>query len=304
MIYLTGPIRGGTTWAGNMISLSSGIKQIPEILNPYNGQFYGTDWKYPFLFVSDKDKPLIDSIIGQSFNPKILTDRLKNVKGLGPKVKLILRQIAYLSYLDKNKFIKEPYGVFSAEWFFKTYNAKIIVISRHPAAFVTSMRRMKWGIRFSEILDQPCVNKALIEPFLTDEIKSNINRYDTSIEGLSVLWNIIHNRIHEYQIQYNNDPNWFFISHEELSEKPVENFEKIFRFLQIPFTELIRSAIKESTDTSNPREAKQNEMFTLKRNSKENITVWKSKLLPDEIKILRKITEDVSNKLGHGYSFD
>ena len=304
MIFLTGPIRGGTTWAGNMIGLSKEVKQVTEILNPYNRQFYGTNWQAPFFLVSENDSPIIESIIGYNHSPKILFKRIQNVDGFSGKLKLVLRHFKYLFLKNKVKLIKDPHGIFSAEFFFKTYNSKVLVISRHPAAFVSSMRRMKWGVRFSDLINQKNIDRSLLLPFLSEKEFTNLNEYDTSIEGLSALWNIIHNQINVYKLKYSNHPDWFFVSHEALSEKPVDSFEEIFKFLNLTFSNEIIAEIRESTNDWNPIDAKENEMFTLKRNSKENVNAWKKKLSKEEQDVIQAITQDVLNELNVKYRWD
>ncbi len=37
----------------------------------------------------------------------------------------------------------------SAEWLAKTYNINVVVLIRHPAAYIYSMKRMKWGFNFA-----------------------------------------------------------------------------------------------------------------------------------------------------------
>lgn len=38
--------------------------------------------------------------------------------------------------------VKDPFALFSAEWFADNFDAEVIVIVRHPAAVVSSIKRL------------------------------------------------------------------------------------------------------------------------------------------------------------------
>ena len=59
----------------------------------------------------------------------------------------------------------------------------------------------------------------------------------------------------------------------------------------------IDEKIKKFTGSDNPTEAKDGQLHTLKRNSRDNVKIWQKRLNPDEIKQIRTLTESVSDLL-------
>ena len=51
----------------------------------------------------------------------------------------------------------------------------------------------------------------------------------------------------EYQKKYRDS--WYFIKHEDLSLNPIEEYEKIFKFLNLSMAEKIRISIIETSQS-------------------------------------------------------
>ncbi len=113
------------------------------------------------------------------------------------------------------------------------------------------------------------------------------------IEEASILWLCIHHMIKSYQQLH---PEWLYKRHEDISYNPLTEFEDIFRFMNLDFSDEIKNSVEELTSSSNPAEVtKEGRIHQLHRDSRANITNWKKRLTTKEIEMVRSITEDISN---------
>lgn len=137
-------------------------------------------------------------------------------------------------------------------------NCQVVVLVRHPAAFVASLKVAKWGFGFKDLLNQ----KDLIDHHLKD-YESQIREYcrvkhDIIDQGI-LLWNIIYSFLDACKRRYGKK--WYYARHEELSLAPVEEFKKMFQFLGLDFTAHVKNFIIQSSTAS--------EQSNFKRNSKQ-----------------------------------
>ncbi|PSR17472.1 hypothetical protein C8255_12515 [filamentous cyanobacterium CCP3] len=109
--------------------------------------------------------------------------------------------------------LKDPLALFSAEWLSLKFNADILVLIRHPAAFVSSIKRKHWEFPFDHFLKQTSLMESLPE-YLQLEVKDYTETPQDIIHQASLVWKICHFQISQYIIQY---PEWLFLKHENLS---------------------------------------------------------------------------------------
>ena len=75
-----------------------------------------------------------------------------------------MRSIGRMLRKNDGQILIEPIGFFSAEWFSKKYHTPVVLVVRHPASFVSSLKKLNWGFDFNCLLTQKelmeCFNKA------------------------------------------------------------------------------------------------------------------------------------------------
>ena len=106
-----------------------------------------------------------------------------------------------------------------------------------------------------------------------------------------LLWRVCHHVIRHYQQHH---PDWIFLRHEDLSQRPLEGFAGIFERLGLPLTPAVRRAIETHSSAENPREAGDQVIHQLKRHSQANVWNWRQRLSPDEVARIRARTEDLA----------
>jgi hypothetical protein len=66
--------------------------------------------------------------------------------------------------------IKDPFAFFSSEWLAERFDMAVVVVIRHPAAFVSSIINLNWSHPFSHFLEQTLLLNERLVPF-EDEIR-------------------------------------------------------------------------------------------------------------------------------------
>ena len=194
--------------------------------------------------------------------------------------------------LSRRPLVKDPIAFFSAEWIHQNFDAIPVCISRHPAAFCSSLKVKDWQFDFDHFRTQSNFKKLLSKSLLNsiNEAKGlNI------IEQGILLWNIFNHVLLQYKEKY---PEWIYIRHEDVSRDPIKEFQILFEKLGLKYTTRVKKHILHISGTRNPSEQSKNEF---RRNSIENISNWKHRLSDTEISRIREGTEAIAS---HFYSSD
>jgi len=188
--------------------------------------------------------------------------------------------------------IKDPLALLSSPWLAHEFRAKVIVMIRHPAAVVSSFKRLNLCVDIPGLLRQRLVMQRYLEPMraeLEQFVRLDPNIVDTS----AMLWKALYFAVQPFREQH---PDWMFIRHEDLSRDPLAGFEKICRYAGIEFTPAILQAVLDSDDVALPQELDTSLAFTTRRNIKLNVSSWKNRLTADEIERIRRRVQDVSRE--------
>lgn len=282
-IVISGSHRSGSTWVGKVIAKSPQVNYIHE---PFN------------IGIPRKNSPLkfwfeyIDQTTSRADQTKVLkylesfynTNLLQNVKrAIGVRNKEDLQKLIYKRRLEKTArpLIKDPISLLSLPWLYSELNADVVVCIRHPAAFVASLKMKNWTFDFQNLLGQPKLMLRLER--YREEIELFSKESPDIIKQGSLLWNILYTTVDQYRKVYNKD--WLFVRNEDLSLDPAKSFQAIFNYLNLSFDEPIQEYLVKSTNAE--------EKSKLFRNSKKNISSWKSRLDLKEIKEIKFLTREV-----------
>jgi hypothetical protein len=186
--------------------------------------------------------------------------------------------------------LKDPLAVFSAEWLASTFNLSVVVMVRHPAAFVSSIKRLGWEYPFAHFLEQPLLVQDHLHPFLA-EIEEYATKKHDIVDQAALLWNLIHHMIGKYQDQHND---WIFVRHEDISRQPLTGFSFLFDKLDLKFSPRIQERIKEYSDAINPINSEN--PFLIRRNSQAIVNKWQQELSKSQIARIRNKVENISDR--------
>jgi hypothetical protein len=190
--------------------------------------------------------------------------------------------------------LKDPMAVFSAEWLAHRFDTAVVVVVRHPAAFVASLRAARWHrVRFNMFTSQPRLMAERLAP-LAGEIEAAARAMPDAIEASALLWKVVHHHIRLLQDEH---PEWIFVRHEDLSRDPVAAFRDLYARLGLDFTpEVARGVAGYSEDGGLiNRLSVFGHRRTTVRNSADNIHRFRKRLTPAEIEQVRRATNPLAD---------
>ena len=180
-ILVTGAHRSGTTWVGKMLAASPQVAYISEPLNvlhrPGVLRLPVSTW---YTLVCEQNEteylPAFREMLGFRYG---LWREVRSVRSskdflrMGRDFSIFLRG----RLLGQLPLIKDPFAVFSAPWFARRLGCRVVITVRHPAGFVSSLKRLNWVFDFHDLLDQPLlmqkwlgVDRAEMELANTDDV--------------------------------------------------------------------------------------------------------------------------------------
>lgn len=293
-ILVTGSHRSGTTWTGQMIAASKDIGYIHE---PFDaGVKLGKvplEWRYWFQYVCHENenefKSAIDDVVGFRYPISYNLRKCNCTRDFG-KVFYYQGSSWFNQFMNKRPLLKDPLAFFSAEWIYERYHCDVIVLIRHPAAFYSSLKMKNWSFDFNHFLGQPLLMDHVLA-FFRPEIEAMVEEEKVLIEQSVLLWNCIHQIILEYQHRHKD---WLFIKHEDLSLDPLHQFEAVYEYLNLDYTDHAQAVITAATGAHNPFE--QTDKHEHLRDSKKNILNWKTRLTEEEIFTIKSGTSKIAEQ--------
>ena len=286
LILVTGSHRSGSTWTGNVIRKAPNTRYVHE---PFNIEKENKNSPLTFWFEHVLNAPLSHQKKTKHYiNSYFKVVHPNTIKRL-PQQKSLKSLYHYFadlkSRMTTRTVLKDPIALMSAEWIYKNYKADVVVLIRHPAAFIASLKVKNWEFDFNNYLNQPLLMDGYLKDYKTVIADYCQNKKDIIDQGI-LLWNTIHDVIDYYQSNYKNE--WHFVKHEDLSHHPTAEFKKLFSKIELTMNSAVSDYIKETTTSK--------EDSYLTRNSKDNIKEWKNRLSDNEIQRIKKGTQNVWEK--------
>jgi|SoiMethySBSTD1v2_1073268.scaffolds.fasta_scaffold94392_3 sulfotransferase family protein len=297
-ILVTGAHRSGSTWVGRMLSEAPGVAYIHEPFSVTDRPGVGIcSARFPYWFTYITRNTEVGyyqdmrKTIEFKYNWRAALQSCRSVADL--------RNVKeeYTFFLTHRRhgsrpLLKDPLALFSAAWMADRFNMDVVVIIRHPAAFVSSIKKLNWAHPFSHFLKQSLLMETVLSPFAA-EIREYATREHSITDQAILLWRLLYYMTMNYQRQHRE---WIFVRHEDLSQDPLTGFTHLYERLDLEFSSHVREKVLEYSSSTNPADtdAPVGSDATLKRNSRENMWNWKNRLTPTEIKTIRERVEDIS----------
>jgi hypothetical protein len=292
-ILLTGSPRSGSTWTGKMLSVSNEVTYLHEPFNPYNYRRgrCSAFFKYFFTYVCDVNEHEYKNGLAELLQFKYQWSKefplIKTPRDIGRTIRDSSRYALYRRQ-HARPLIKDPIAVFSAPWLAETFNMDVVMMIRHPAAFAWSIKKKGEVIRFSEMLNQPLLMDAYLEPYRS-QMEAYRNGASNRVDEACLLWCLVYSVVQKYREKY---PQWIYLRHEDLSKDTMTGFEDLFARLNLSFTSQVAKQIRQYTVDS--KRSKIVGGNNIRLDSKKNITSWKGKLCDEEVSRVYEKTKDVS----------
>jgi hypothetical protein len=296
-ILVTGSHNSGTTWVGRNLALSNEVGYIHEPFNPgfRNPVVLGPKFDVFFTYISDHNEHLylqgMKNALSFHYNLMANIFRKNNMR-LPRRTAVAMKNWLYFyRYRSEDRFplMKDPIALFSAEWLAKRFDMRVIVLIRHPAAFVNSIQSKGWRQPCYSLLSQKELVADHLSPF-REELEYYRGNKRPIVEEASFMWKLLYTQVAGYRERH---PDWMFVRHEDLSLDPVEQFRGLFAYAGIHYTDEVIKGIKQRSGLL-PADPSKKTYAAIQRDSRANVTLWKQKLTPKEIELVRSNVQGVS----------
>jgi glycosyltransferase involved in cell wall biosynthesis len=293
-ILVTGVHRGSTTWVGRMLSANNLYTYISEPLNilhrPGIMRYPTNHW---YLYVSEENEEPFMEPFNETLNLKYHTWRefgsLRSFRDVGRMLR-DWSQFSYGRFTGQQVLLKDPFAVFSVRWFAKRLGCRVVIVVRHPAAFVSSLKRLQWPFEFEDLMIQPHLMKDWLEPF-REEMDVAQREPSDLIYQASLLWRVIYHVVWQYKREF---PDFQVVRHMDLSRNPASEFKALYNRLGLPYTKAVERRIMKSSRAGNPTELSDRSIYSTRLDSLASLQNWKQRLSVEEIDRVRELTADVA----------
>jgi hypothetical protein len=293
-IFITGSHRSGSSWVAKMIAPSGDFLIRDEEIFNGAGEIakHPFPWMYPYVCAENEARfyPYVKGVVEKKYSLLGGLQKVRAPKDLLRVAKRKLRSVARRLDGNRPQIFVEPIGLFSTEWFARRFQTQVVVVIRHPASFVSSLKRLNWGFNFSHLLEQGLLMDRFFLPF-KKELENPPRRPD--LIGIGILqWKILYSVIDRFRQEH---PDWIFVRHEDLASDPIGKFRAMYQALGLEFREESEKVIHLHTSSDNPAEF-DGRRDRSRRNSLETVQIWKKRLAPEEIRRIREGVEEVSRQ--------
>ena len=291
-ILVTGAHRSGTTWVGKMLAADPSAAYISEPLNVWHRPgVFRAQVKHWYQYVCEENEseylPAFNELLEFEYH---LWKEIRSIRSLKDFLRMGRDFKVFYNGLEQGQrpLVKDPFAVFSAAWFAKKLNFKVVITVRHPLAFASSLKRLDWRFDFQDLLDQPLLMRDHLEPYRLQ--MRSIGSEDV-IGQAALLWKMIYRSVHASCKLY---PDFITVRHEDLSRDPVNGYRDLYTSLDLDYTHHVEKTILNSSSSGNPMELSRNKVHDVRLDSRANMDNWKKRLTDDEVKRVRETTEEVS----------
>jgi hypothetical protein len=188
--------------------------------------------------------------------------------------------------------IKDPFAVFSINWFARRLGCRAVIVVRHPLAVIGSLKRLGFAFDFKNLLDQPLLMNERLSHFRS-EIEAASDGPSNVIDHGCLLWRIIYDGVANDQA---DDPSICVVRHEDLSLNPTQQYARLYEVLGLHFSNKARQMIDEHSRDRNPKEGSLRNPFKVSLDSRANLRNWRHRLDDCEIDHILRNTRSVAER--------
>jgi len=283
-ILVTGCPRSGTTWVGSTLAASSEVFYIYEPFNRDAAHHLKLAERYVYLVPGDGERyaGVVASLakLG-SLRHRVLLGARGALRGPGirqdlPAV-LALRELIRFPgrFLRATRIcLKDPLAFFAAEWLAATFDMQVIVLLRHPAGVISSHLKLGWSHELGSMLRQAALRRRFAGD-LSDEIARFERTPEDELGSLILQWKLFAHAALQLREAH---PDWLFVTHESLCERPLDQFEAIYQHVGLRWTRRVAETIERDTAPGNPIDPAEHRQHMLRRESRSIVDTWRQRL--------------------------
>ena len=288
-ILVTGHHRSGSTWVGEVLSSGQTVTYIDEPFAPfYHPGICRARARYWYQYVCAENEEIGNWRTAIANTLQLRYDLLAETLAVRT-ARDVARLIRDWRRFERGRkrtarvLVKDPLALFSAPWMAQRFDARVVVLLRHPGAFAHSLRRLGWEFDFRNWLEQPLLMRDLLHPWRA-EIEAFHSNPGDSLDRAILVWRVIAGVACRWQQEQTD---WVFVTHEELARSPVQQFAKLHTTLGLPFGKKEESFVLDHSNADNPVYAPRNQIHATRRASHAVIDSWRRAFSNEEMARLR-----------------
>jgi hypothetical protein len=294
-ILVTGAHRSGTTWVGKVLAADPQVAYISEPLNVWHRpgvmRIPIQSW-YSYICPDNESEyyqALIETLSFQyHLGSEILSLRsIKDILRMGRDLSIFARG----RYFHQRPLLKDPFAVFSAQWFAQRLGSQVVFVVRHPAAFVSSLIRLEWPFDLRDLSSQPLLMRDWLEPYRDEIERMLVEPRDVIAQG-SLLWKMIYQVVFRLKEQRSD---FHITRHEDLSIDPVNRYQHLYAALSLNYSPKVEETILTLSNPGNPKEVSTKAAHSVHLDSWANLKNWKKRMSREDIARIRQISEPVAS---------
>jgi hypothetical protein len=293
-ILVSGAHRSGTTWVGKMLAAGPRVAYISEPLNIWHRPgVLRTPIQYWYSYIcEDNQLDYLESfqeLLRYKYHANLEIRSIKSIKDIG---RMSRDWWTFWSGRRNSQtpLIKDPFAVFSSEWFGKSLGCSLVIVVRHPAAVASSLMKLGWSFNFQDLLEQPLLMRDWLDPFRED-MEKLIETPNDLIAQSSLLWRMIYQSVNELRKKL---PGLIVIRHEDISSDPLGGFNHLYGDLGLEYSADIQRAIGTASSGKNPKETSKSTVHSVRIDSQALVKSWQQRLSKADIDRVWKLTSDVA----------
>ena len=294
-ILVTGSTRSGTTWVGRMLCASGEAGYLNEPFNPiYHPGWVADPLPSWHLYVTSENeagyREIFDRVVRLRYP---IAGNLRYVRDTRLAARFVRdagRSVLY-RWRGVRPLFKDPFAVFSAPWLEERYATQIVVMVRHPAGVISSVKRLGWGRGLGAWTRQPLLMRELLAPYADgiEALARDPDGMDAVDRGI-LVWNAIYSVVRRYRDEH---PGWRFVRYEDAAGSPAETFRMLYGWLGLRWDDGVGDRIRSYSDASNPAGTDASDPHRIKLNSRAASGTWHQRLTAGEIERIREGTRDL-----------
>jgi len=272
-VLVTGAIRSGTTWVGEMLGRNPALEYIWEPFNPLV-RAWPHD-RVPHFFTGPYDaQPIVDDIARALVS---LRSKGSLVGHPEPVVREVRRRLQFATArrAGRTALLKDPLATLLARHLEDRFDFRVVLCVRHPAGFVASCMRLGWDYDFENLLAQPQLMQRL-QPW-HDEMAATVGRAGPMLDRVALLWRVLYGALAVGDLA---PAAAYLVRYDDAAGRPAETFRALFGHLGLDLAPGIASAATAAADAGRAE-------------------AWRTQLTTDEINRVRLMTRPEAEQWGY-----
>jgi hypothetical protein len=293
---VTGSNRSGTTWVGEVLCQSGELEYLHE---PFNSSLWPRLLDAPlgghYTYVGPENGADYEAAVDRMLHFRFpVRSQVVEVRSPRDAAKLLRGWGASGIRRSRHRrpLLKDPIALFASEWLADRFDMAVIVMIRHPAAFASSIKRLRWTFDFRHWLAQEHLMQRYLAPMRSD-IEGYLRGEPDLVDEAILLWRAFYSVVAQLQERH---PDWHYERYEDLAESPAEGFRRLYGSLGLRHDADVAARIAGFSAEGNVKEVPESEKGTVRRDSRAAKWTWTQRLTPEEIDRVRAGVADVADR--------